>query len=260
MADLPGTAGVTVTARPEAVLASIPGWQKAAHGELTGGLTNKTYLVESEDMRGVLKIDAAPRSRPFNSRIEEARIQQRAASIGLAGNVLYAEETIHLAEYVEGTTWTPEDFASDQNLVDLAHALKRLHALPLTGRTFDARSAARAYQQRIEGADPLLAAQHVAVIESMRQPRNLCCCHNDLVAENIVSAPHVVFLDWEYACDNDPFFDLATVVAHHELSNRQAELLLDSYFGGNGSKWRRQLVEQERLYDALYWLWAAAQR
>ena len=251
---------MTIAERPEVVLSSIPGWQKAAHRELPGGLTNKTYLVESGNMRGVLKIDAAPRSRPFNNRIEEARVQERAASIGLAGNVLYAEETVYLAEYVDGTTWTREDFESDQNLVALAHALKRLHALPLTGRTFDARSAARAYRQRIEDADPLLAAQYVAVIESMRQPGNLCCCHNDLVAANIVSAPGVVFLDWEYACDNDPFFDLATIVAHHGLSDRQAELLLDSYFDGDGALWRRQLADQERLYDALHWLWAAAQR
>ena len=242
----------------QSVLGAIPGWQHAPYRELSGGLTNKTYLVESEEMRGVLKIDAAPRPRPFNSRIEEARIQRQAASIGLAGNVIYAEETIYLSEYVEGTAWTRNDLEVDQNLVDLADALKRLHALPLTGRTFDARAAAREYERRIEDADPVLVRQNVEVIESMRIPGNLCCCHNDLVAANIVSAPGVTFLDWEYACDNDPIFDLATIVAHHELSNRQAELLLDSYFDGDGARWRRQLADQERLYDALHWLWAAA--
>ena len=98
----------------------------------------------------------------------------------------------------------------------------------------------------------------MVVIESMRHPGNLCFCHNDLVAENIIAAPDVMFLDWEYACDNDPLFDLATVVAHHELSNRQADLLLDAYFEGDGARWRRHLADQERLYDSLRWLWLAA--
>ena len=249
--------------RPErlsAVLASIQGWQDATWKELAGGRTNETYIVEAHGNKAVLKIDPAPRSAPFNSRIEESRIQKRAASIGLANDVLYVEETVYLTAYVEGRTWTRSDLAEDANLVRLAQALRRLHALPLTGRSFDAVSAAHQYLDAIGDEDPVIAEQFVALIESMRRPGNLCFCHNDLVAGNIIAAPDVMFLDWEYACDNDPLFDLATLVAHHELSNRQAELLLDAYFDGDGSRWHPQLVEQERLYDALNWLWLAARR
>ena len=240
------------------MLASIPGWQEASWRELSGGQTNETYLVEAHGNKAVLKIDAEPRSAPYNSRIEESRIQKQAASIRLANDVLYVEETVYLTAYVEGRTWTRDDLAEDENLVELAQALRRLHALPLTGRSFDAVSAANQYLDRIGDEDPVIAEQFVALIESMRRPGNLCFCHNDLVVENIIAAPDVMFLDWEYACDNDPFFDLATIVAHHELSGRQAELLLDAYFAGDGSRWRPQLVEQERLYDALNWLWMAA--
>ena len=66
-------------------------------------------------------------------------------------------------------------------------------------------------------------------------------------------------MDWEYASDNDPFFDLATIVAHHGLSTRQAGLLLDSYFDGDGDKWREQLTSYEHFYNAIVWLWQAAQ-
>ena len=87
---------------------------------------------------------------------------------------------------------------------------------------------------------------------------NLCCCHNDLVAENIISTPDILLLDWEYACDNDPLFDIAVVVAHHGLSAGQADVLLDAYFDGDGDSWRHQLAIQQRLYNALNCLWAAA--
>ena len=244
--------------RTEAVLAAIPGWQDAVCRELDGGKTNRSYLVEQKERQGVLKIDAAPRSEPFNTRVEEARIQKQAAAIGLAGDVIYVAETTYLSEWVEGRTWERSDLEDEKNLVDLALALRRLHSLPLTGRAFDAKAAAHSYLDEIGDADPVLAARFVSVIDAMRRPKHLCFCHNDLVAENIVATPEIRFLDWEYACDNDPFFDLATVVAHHELSNHQAELLLDTYFDGNGARWREHLADQERLYDALYWLWSAA--
>jgi thiamine kinase-like enzyme len=102
------------------------------------------------------------------------------------------------------------------------------------------------------------AEGHLAVVESAPGPMNLCCCHNDLVAENIIATPDIRFLDWEYACDNDPLFDLAVIVAHHGLSDGQARVLLDAYFDGNGDAWRRQLGVQVRLYNALNWLWSVA--
>jgi thiamine kinase-like enzyme len=71
--------------------------------------------------------------------------------------------------------------------------------------------------------------------------------------------PEVRFLDWEYACDNDPFFDIATVVAHHDLPAGRAEFLLNAYFDGDGERWRSQLERQTEFYDALHWLWDAAQ-
>lgn len=245
------------TERPETVLAAIPGWQEASYRELKGGLNNRTLLVEADGARAVLKIDAAPRHRPYNSRDEEARIQSAAADIGLAARVLFVDETTFLSEYQAGSVWTRESL-NDDNLLALAAALRRLHALPLTGRTYDAPAAAKLYADNIDDADPEIVKRCVAVIESMPAPRNLCCCHNDLVAQNVVATPELKFLDWEYACDNDPFFDLATVVAHHELTTSQAELLLEAYFDGDGRRWREQLIRQERLYDALHWLWLAA--
>jgi thiamine kinase-like enzyme len=92
----------------------------------------------------------------------------------------------------------------------------------------------------------------------MPEPSRLSCCHNDLVAENIIATPEIHFLDWEYACDNDPMFDLATIVAHHELSNKHADFLLDAYFDGDGADHRVRLDRYVSFYNALLWLWRKA--
>jgi len=243
---------------PENVLASIPGWEGATFRELSGGLTNRTWLVSGNDKRAVLKIDASPRSAPYNSRRHEAQIQSTAAHHGLANPVLHVNETVYMTEYLDGSVWSEGALDDDGNLTRLAIALRKLHSLPLTGSTFDAATAARAYASRIHSAESDMVRDCVQVIDSLPLPRNLCCCHNDLVAANIIATPDIRFLDWEYACDNDPFFDIATVVAHHRMPEERAHFLLDAYFDGDGKRWRDYLATQVKFYNALLWLWLNA--
>ena len=221
-------------------------------------MTNRLYLVDANGHRAVLKIDDLPRTAPYNSREAEARVQTAAADQDLAGRVLFVDAQTYLSEYLEGQVLAPPDLLVEQNLIDLAIALKRLHALPLTGRTFDAANAATRYLANIADKDKEVARHCAQIVTTMRAPQILKCCHNDLVAENIIRATHLRFLDWEYACDNDPFFDLATIIAHHELHDDQADLLLNAYCDGDGARWRPHLQKQMRLYDALHWLWLAA--
>lgn len=249
---------MTTVRTPDAVLAGIPGWEGASWRELTGGLTNRTYRVEKNGAEGVLKIDEAARGAPYNTRPAEAEIQMKAAQAGLANRVLFAGDLVYLTEYVEGSVWQRSCLDKQGNLELLAESLRRLHRLPLTRRSFDSTIAAKRYVERIDSPDQALVELCTEIINSMRLPQNLCCCHNDLVAENLITTPGLIFLDWEYACDNDPFFDLATIVEHHELSEDQVHRLLDAYFEEDGARWRETLRQQQRLYLALLWLWLAS--
>ena len=137
-------------------------------------------------------------------------------------------------------------------------ALKKLHSLPLTGRVFDATGAAQDYAQRIGRHNDRKVRNCLRKIEAAPLSANLCLCHNDLVVENIINTPETRFLDWEYACDNDPLFDLATVVAHHDMSPARRDTFLDAYFDGDGARWRTQLKRQAEVYEALLFLWEQA--
>ena len=240
---------------PEIVLAGMPEWAGASISEISGGLSNRTWLVESGARKAVLKIDEAARGAPFNTRAHEAQIQSFAAAQGLAATVLFVSDTVYMTEFVEGDVWSLNCLEDASNIEQLAIALRRLHALPLTGRTFDALGSAREYASRIVDPDAGKVRECLRKIESGPLPPNLCCCHNDLVVENIINTPETRFLDWEYACDNDPFFDLATIAAHHQLSETQVDTLLDAYFDGNGARWREQLGRQADVYEALLYLW-----
>ena len=248
-----------MTVTPQDVIERLSDWRGAAWSRLHGGMSNHTWLLDKDGRKAVLKIDDRPRGFPFNSREAEAVIQARAARAGLANRVLYADPTTYLTEYVEGAVWDSDWFSDPEKLGQLSKALRRLHALPGSGRAFDSGQAAAEYARRIDRS-PSTRRRCVELIDGMPEPKRLCLCHNDLVAENILSAPGPRFLDWEYACDNDPLFDLATVVAHHGLSAAQREVLLDAYSDGDGSRWREQLERQEVVYESLLYLWERARR
>ena len=243
---------------PEDVLASIDGWAGSSVTRLDGGLSNHTWRIDNDGRSAVLKIDDRPRSEPYNPRRREAEIQTRACDADLANRVLYVDETVYMTEYAEGIVWSPDCLDDGQNLEQLAKVLRRLHYLPLTGRVFDALRAARNYARYARAGSERDVRACLQSIAAAPRPANLCCCHNDLVAENIINTPEIRFLDWEYACDNDPFFDLATIVEHHRLDDRLVLQLLNAYFDGNGARWLPALEAQRSLYASLYWLWLAA--
>lgn len=249
---------MTVTVSPEKTIRNLPEWHDAAWSELPGGLTNRAWLLDKDGRKAVLKIDAEPRAAPFNTRAEEAAVQSAAAAAGLASPVLLANQQVYLTEYVNGSQWLPSCLNQQGTFEQLAASLRRLHALPRTGRSFDAVSAASQYVAAVENPDGDIVSLCLSIVRNARLPNYLCCCHNDLVAENILTTPKLRFLDWEYACDNDPMFDLATIVEHHELNEGQAVVLLDAYFEGSGEQWREALQDQRRLYLALYYLWMAS--
>lgn len=242
----------------EAALAVIPGWQNASWETLTGGLTNTVYRLTANGRNAVLKIDDAPRSAPFRSRRAEASLQSAAASIGLAPRVLFVDQQRLLSEYLDGPVWTPSVFDSKGNLEQVAIALRQLHALPAIGSGFPERTAAADYAKVSRRYDREITRLAMEVIERYVPSSLPCFCHNDLVAANLVSAPELKFLDWEYAGDNDPHFDLATLIEHHRLSTDAVETLLGAYAGRHDNVSQDQLSIERRRYLALLWLWMAS--
>lgn len=240
---------------PADALARIAGWEGARSLRLDGGRGGGTYLVEKHGHRGVLKVESGPRTFPYIPRHLEAQVQMKAWHAGLANRVLYRDDTVYLTEYIEGRVWNQADFADDERLSELGAAVKQIHGLPRTGRDFQGSAAARLYWTGIPEAQRAEAARCLAIVESMPGPEARCLCHNDLVAGNILLTPGVRILDWEYACDNDPYFDLATLVAHHRLGRERSRLLLRAYHGSGGGADDDRLNAYCRYYDALLWLW-----
>lgn len=244
-------------------LTRVPGWDDRDSNwrEIAGGRTNRSYLVRTKEGRFVLRLDAEFAGPLGLDRETELRIQRRAAEAGLAAAVVYADPRagVLISEYLPGPVWTRESLEESRNLEVLADVLRAVHALPLAGSRFDAPAIARRYAAALAGdaaqqpqiAGALRAAEAAPAVEEY------ACCHNDVVASNIVGAGRPRLLDWEYACDNDPYFDLASTIGYHDLDRGRADALLAAYTGASPGQQRERLEVQLRRYKALESLWFA---
>lgn len=244
-------------------LTRVPGWDDRDSNwrEIAGGRTNRSYLVRTQAGRFVLRLDAESAGPLGLDRETELRIQRRAAEAGLAAAVVYADPAagILISEYLPGPVWTRESLEDNRNLEVLADVLRAVHALPLSGSRLDAAAIARRYMAAL----PADRAREPAVVDALRVAEaappveNYACCHNDVVASNIVGAGRSRLLDWEYASDNDAYFDLASTVGYHGLEQGRADVLLAAYTGAPPGEHRERLEAQLRRYKALESLWFA---
>ncbi len=188
-------------------------------------------------------------------------VQRGAAAAGLAPEVLLAapDAGLLLSRFVTGE---PHDRAS---LATVARAvgrlLRTLHAQPVCGVRLDLAGAARGYAEHCPAG---LVTQTAAALDILLSgldaipERTFVPCHNDPVAANFIRGAPLTLIDWEFAADNDPLFDLAVVSAHHDFDSAARNALLAGYEAERDEQDVAALTLWETIYRALYWLWLAA--
>ncbi len=244
------------------LLAGIPGWQgRAAElSPLAGAGQRRSFLVTAGDERCVLRL--AGRAASGRGMAGELTVHARAAKAGIAPRIRHADPArgLLLTDYVAGTAWTEADLEDPGSLAELAVLLRRLHALPPCGIPYDARAAAEAYLAALRAAGPVpaLAGTCRRIIVEHAPCARPACCHNDLVAQNVVRGTALQLIDFEYAGDNEPLFDLAGLAGWHELDDARAGWLLDAWADGAGRALRARFAAERRRFDAIQWLWLAA--
>ncbi len=207
------------------------------------GKNHTTALVGCDEQPYVLKI--------FDHSFEQAVGAQRwAGELGLAPKVYYAKEPVALMDYVA---------VAVPSMPATARALNKLHRQPppqaegLQTSVFDLLGFCDQY---LSTADRVTQKQHQALLPLLREyvddPTRNAFCHNDLVVENCMgSADDTVFIDWEYAQLNNPWFDLAAIILYYELSHEQAREFLDTYRTG----WSDKINQRIFITSQISLLW-----
>ncbi|MFC6633719.1 choline/ethanolamine kinase family protein [Microbulbifer taiwanensis] len=251
-----------------------PDWQRWSATKpsvlrpLTGGLTNKSYLLVADGERLVIRRNSAISASLDLNRTAEHEALLRADRGGLCAPLVYCDPDHRylVTRYIEGGSWHSERPGA---LRQLAQLLRNIHTLPAIDTQLDIEAKAASYWRSIDRSTALYPAlhalrqeipQHIAAAGALGDGH--CLCHNDLLKANLIVADdgNLYAIDWEYAAMGDPFYDLAVIVEEYGLNEGQQNLLLTEYLGlpVTPGHWKR-LDHCRVIYGYLAVLWYAVQ-
>ncbi|MBL8710936.1 MAG: phosphotransferase family protein [Rhodospirillaceae bacterium] len=240
--------------------------------ERLGGLTNKNFLLGTPKGKFVLRIPGEGTSE-YISRANEAHAAQVTSDIGVNAPLHFFDpvDGIQLAGFIEGAaTLNTERFRDLGSVRRAAQSLRRVHD---SGKSF--RNRFELFQMIDEYLDILsrkgatlpdgyhdVKREAEAVRAALgRRPLPSVPCHCDPLAENFLdTGDRVYVIDWEYAGNNDPMWDLGDVSVEAGFGPDQDAALLEAYFGGRvppGDAGR--MVLYKAMCDLLWTLWGIIQ-
>jgi thiamine kinase len=237
--------------------------------EISGGLTNRSFLIGTEKQHYVVRLNAANSASLGLDRVNEQKVQALASEAGLSPAVLHCDvrKGWLITQYISGKSlleynqWTPEDIHR------FAELLKTIHSLPPISAPLDWEDKAHFYLQALpaDTADVFkkIHAQARRMHGYFRRAREQCVqqtlCHNDLLVQNFLvdDKGGLWVIDWEYAAVGDPYFDLAAL--SQGFSQDQTALLLEAYQGERATSHRSRLADMQVIYRYIELLWYAVQ-
>jgi thiamine kinase-like enzyme len=239
--------------------------------QLTGGLTNRSYRVNvSAAPSVVVRLSEGKSALLAIDRVAECANLRAAVHAGVAPRVLRCDPAagFSVVEWIDGHTFEPHDLDDSTQLARVAALTRDLHAGPRFVNDFEMFAVQRDYREvvgtrgfrlpdRYDDFAPRLAEMAAALSSSAE---GTVPCHNDLLAANILDdGTRLWFIDYEYAGNNDPCFELGNIWSEASLAPERLDELVTAYYG----RVRPDRIARARLFALLaqyaWTLWASIQ-
>ena len=259
---------MTAIADPIARAAGLACWSgRVAPEPLTGGITNKNYLVRDRGERFVVRIgDDIPVHQVM--RFNELAASRAAAAVGLSPQVVHSEPGALVFRFIEGKTLAAEDVRPRPMLARILPLIRRCHReMPqhLRGPALifwvfhivrDYAATLREGKSRwIPELPRLLRA--AAALEAAIGAIDIVYGHNDLLPANFIDdGTRLWLIDWDYAGFNSPLFDLGNLCSNNEVAPEDEAWLLEAYFErplDDGLRRRYQTMKCASLLREAMW-------
>ncbi len=238
---------------------------------LPGGLTNRNYKITTPDASYVLRhSNPSSEDELAVDRRAEYENSVRAAATGVGAPVVafLPDDGVLVVGFLEGESLTDEHLQQPGILPRVAEACRRLHAGEPFVNRFDMFELQADYLGRVRRRGfrlPPGYLDHTRTIGRIRdalsvRPVTPRPCNNDLLAANFIDdGRNVSIIDYEYAGNNDPYFELGNIWSECHLTPDQLEELVGAYDGAPS----RSHLARARLWGLMsqygWTLWASIQ-
>lgn len=246
-----------MNASPEGEIRALPLWE----GEITirplsGGITNRNYLVEDRRRKAVVRLgDDIPVH--HIRRDNELAASRAAHAAGISPAVLHHAPGLLVLDYIDAQAFAPQDVRAPGMLERIVPLIRRCHQdVPKHFRgaaaVFWVFHVVRDYAGELRDREsrylPLLGdlLGKAERLEKAAGPFEIVFGHNDLLAANLLDDGNRLWLiDWDYAGFNTPLFDLGGLASNNEFSPAEEKAMLELYY-------ERPLSDElNRRYEAM---------
>jgi thiamine kinase-like enzyme len=228
--------------------------QRTSIKELSGGLTNRNFLIETPADKYVARVSSNSSDFLSIDRGSEFINTTIAGKGGVGAEVLdyIPGEGLLLISYISGKTYGAADVGA--NLPRIATSLRALHSLEPFDHEFNMFNTQRNYFKIVKEQGFRVPDGYVDFEPMVAQIKKafevlfegLVPCNNDLLPGNFIDDGKKIWLiDYEYSGNNDACFEIGNVWAEAFLPIEALEELVTAYFGSN---------RPDKVARA--WLWA----
>ena len=222
--------------------------------ELSGGLTNRNFLIETPADKYVARVSSNSSDFLSIDRGSEFINTTIAGKGGVGAEVLdyIPGEGLLLISYISGKTFGAEDVAA--NLPRIATSLRNLHALEPFDHEFNMFNTQSNYFKIVKEQGFRVPDGYVDFEPMVAQIKKafevlfegLVPCNNDLLPGNFIDDGRKIWLiDYEYSGNNDACFEIGNVWAEAFQPIEALEELVTAYYGAH---------RPDKVARA--WLWA----
>ena len=222
--------------------------------ELSGGLTNRNFLIETPDDKYVARVSSNSSDFLSIDRGSEFINTTIAGKGGVGAEVLdyIPGEGLLLISYISGKTFGADDVAA--NLPRIATSLRNLHALEPFDHEFNMFNTQSNYLKIVKEQGFRVPNGYVDFEPMVAQIKKafevlfegLVPCNNDLLPGNFIDDGKKIWLiDYEYSGNNDACFEIGNVWAEAFQPIEALEELVTAYYGAH---------RPDKVARA--WLWA----
>ncbi len=240
---------------------------------LSGGITNRNFLVETADTteRWVIRLAGNDTHLLGISREVEHAATVAAAGVGVGPEVsaFIRPEGYLVTRFITGSPVSDAAVHQPETIRRVSDSLRRIHDGPPIPGLFVPFRIVEAYRALAAARGVLIPreydlAQAVArriELALLTNPIELRPCHNDLLNANFIDdGVRIRIVDWEYAGMGDPFFDLGNFSINHELQPDEDRALLEAYEGGARPERLARLSLMRTVSDFREAMWGVLQQ
>ncbi|MDE6195690.1 MAG: phosphotransferase family protein [Erysipelotrichaceae bacterium] len=223
------------------------------------GLTNRNFLLTVNQKQYMLRLPYED-TQHFLDRKQEAHVLEMINNLSLDVHLIY----FNIASGIKITTFIPhlEEFENSQykdKIERVAKLMKKLHTASYhCEQDFQPIETWKRYYNRIQ--HPIYdLSNFLSILQDVQNLHNPnVLCHNDWVSGNILLGESKDYLiDFEYAANNDPLFDVMSFITENHIDNEQdRERFYQVYFDTMTPTLQRQLLIWEIFHHLLWCTWA----